>query len=37
MNRAAGLSGGLANLGDTIRFIDRDGADSGLMIVAVPK
>ena len=34
MNRAAGLSGGLANLGDTIRVIDRDGADLGLMIVA---
>jgi len=34
MNRAAGLSGGLANLGDTIRAIDRDGADLGLMIVA---
>jgi len=34
MNRAAGLSGGLADLGDTIRVIDRDGADLGLMIVA---
>jgi hypothetical protein len=34
MNRGAGLPGGLANLGDTIRVFDREGADLGLMIVA---
>jgi translation initiation factor IF-3 len=34
MNRGAGLPGGLANLGDTVRVIDRDGTDLGLMIVA---
>jgi len=34
MNRGTGLPGGLANLGDTIRVIDRDGSDLGLMIVA---
>lgn len=34
MNRGAGLPGGLANLGDTVRVFDRDGADLGLMIVA---
>lgn len=34
MNRAAGLPNGLANLGDTIRVIDRDGTNLGCMIVA---
>jgi translation initiation factor IF-3 len=34
MNRGAGVPGGLANLGDTVRVIDRDGTDLGLMIVA---
>jgi translation initiation factor IF-3 len=34
MNRGAVLPGGLANLNDTIRVIDRDGTDLGLMIVA---
>ena len=34
MNRDAGLPGGLANLGDTVRVFDRDGTDLGLMIVA---
>ena len=34
MNRSAGLPGGLANLGDTVRVIARDGAGLGLMIVA---
>jgi translation initiation factor IF-3 len=34
MNRGAGLPGGLANLGDTVRVVDRDGTDLGLMIVA---
>jgi hypothetical protein len=34
MNRGAGLPSGLANLGDTVRVIARDGADLGLMIVA---
>lgn len=34
MNRGAGLPSGLANLGDTVRVVDRDGADLGLMIVA---
>jgi translation initiation factor IF-3 len=34
MNRGAGLPKGLANLGDTVRVVGRDGADLGLMIVA---
>ena len=34
MNRGAGLPGGLANLSDTVRVIDRDGTDLGFMIVA---
>jgi len=34
MNRGAALSGGLANLSDTVRVIDRDGSDLGPMIVA---
>ena len=34
MKRDSGLPGGLANLGDTVRVIDRDGSDLGLMIVA---
>ena len=34
MNRGAGLPDGLANLGDTVRVIDRDGTDLGLMMVA---
>ena len=34
MNRGFTLTGGLANLGDTVRVIDRDGTDLGLMIVA---
>lgn len=34
MKRDSGLPGGLANLGDTVRVIDRDGTDLGLMIVA---
>ena len=34
MNRGGTLPGGLANLNDTIRVIDRDGTDLGLMIVA---
>lgn len=35
MNRGAGLPSGLANLGDTVRVVDRDGTDLGLMIVAI--
>jgi translation initiation factor IF-3 len=34
MKRDSGLPGGLANLGDTVLVIDRDGTDLGLMIVA---
>jgi translation initiation factor IF-3 len=34
MNRDAGLPGGIANLGDTVRVVDRDGTDLGLMILA---
>ena len=34
MKRDSGLPSGLANLGDKIRVIDRDGTDLGLMIVA---
>ncbi len=34
MNRGGALPGGLANLNDTVRVIDRDGTDLGLMIVA---
>ena len=34
MNRGATLPGRLANLGDTVRVIDRDGTDLELMIVA---
>jgi translation initiation factor IF-3 len=34
MNRGGTLPGGLANLNDTVRVIDRDGTDLGLMIVA---
>src|SRR5262249_17363018 len=34
MNRGAGLPAGLANLGDTVRVVDRDGTDLGPMIVA---
>jgi translation initiation factor IF-3 len=34
MNRAGSLPGGLANLGDRVRVIDRDGSDLGVMIVA---
>ena len=34
MNRGAGLPIGLANLGDTVRVVGRDGVDLGLMIVA---
>jgi len=34
MSRDGALPGGLANLGDTIRVIDRDGTDLGFMIVA---
>jgi hypothetical protein len=34
MNRGAGLPRGLANLGDTVRVLDRDGTDLGPMIVA---
>ena len=33
MNRGVGLPGGLANLNDTVRVIDRDGRDLGVMIV----
>lgn len=34
MTRGGTLPGGLANLGDTVQVIDRDGTDLGLMIVA---
>ena len=34
MTRGAGLPGGLANLGDTVQVINRDGTDLGIMIVA---
>ena len=34
MNRGAALPGGLANLNDSVRVIDRDGTDLGVMIVA---
>ncbi len=34
MSRGAALPGGLANLSDTVRVIDRDGAELGFMIVA---
>ena len=34
MNRDAALPGGLANLSDRVRVIDRDGTPLGLMIVA---
>ena len=34
MNLGTGLPGGLANLGDTVRVVDRDGTDLGLMFVA---
>ena len=34
MNRGAALPGGLANLSDWVRVIDRDGTPLGLMIVA---
>ena len=34
MKRGSELPGGLSNLGDTVRVIDRDGSDLGLMIVA---
>ena len=34
MNRSAALPRGLANLGDTVRVVDQDGTDWGLMIVA---
>jgi predicted phosphoribosyltransferase len=34
MNRGAGLPSGLANLGDTVQVVDRDGTDLGVMIVA---
>ncbi len=34
MNRDGALPGGLANLSDTVRVIDRDGTELGLMIVA---
>ena len=34
MSRGAGLSGGLANLNDIVRVVDRDGTDLGVMIVA---
>ena len=34
VNRDEALPEGLANLGDTVRVIDRDGTDLGLMIVA---
>ena len=37
MNRGAGLPGGLANLGDTVRVIDPEGHDFGVMIVAEAK
>jgi translation initiation factor IF-3 len=33
MSREATLPDGLANLSDTVRVIDRDGTDLGLMIV----
>ena len=33
MHRGAGLPNGLANLGDIIHVIDRDGTDLGLMMV----
>ncbi len=34
MNRGVGLPGGLANLNDPVRVIDRDGTDLGVMMVA---
>jgi translation initiation factor IF-3 len=34
MSRSGALPGGIANLNDTIRVVDRDGTDLGLMIVA---
>jgi translation initiation factor IF-3 len=34
MSRDGTLSGGLANLNDRVRVIDRDGTDLGFMIVA---
>ena len=34
MKRDSRLPGGLANLGDTVLVVDRDGTDLGLMIVA---
>ncbi len=34
MNRCGVLPGGLANLSDTVRVMDRDATDLGLMIVA---
>jgi len=34
MKRGSDLPGGLSNLGDTVRVIDRDGSDLGMMIVA---
>jgi F420-0:gamma-glutamyl ligase len=34
MSRDGTLSGGLANLSDRVRVIDRDGTDLGFMIVA---
>ncbi len=37
MNRGAGLPGGLANLGDSVRVVDLGGHDLGLMIVAEAK
>ena len=34
MSRGAALPSGLANLNDTVRVIDRDGSELGVMIVA---
>jgi len=34
MSRDGTLSGGLANLNDRVKVIDRDGTDLGFMIVA---
>ena len=34
MSRDGTLAGGLANLSDRVRVIDRDGTDLGFMIVA---
>jgi translation initiation factor IF-3 len=34
MSRDGTLSGGLANLSDRVKVIDRDGTDLGFMIVA---